>query len=251
MSFLDYFPVNLKNFWIYKVSEKFSNDYVLTKVIINEKIPFSDKVIYIFSYNVDEEEVKKESYVVQSDGLYLYARKVENNLIVFDPLVPFLPWDFMDKEWWSWEGKVGLVSTKILFKNQKYIGNNVIKIQYTEENKFGKSEYSIYLENGVGIIMEEAETPFVSYVSEIVDYEVSLDDLSFIDFKVSEVIEEGTNEIEFVENQYSDEEVLLVEEDDYSIEEYDQEEIFFEEFQNGDFYTEKEKLEENEDENGW
>ncbi|MFN3478525.1 MAG: hypothetical protein ACK4ZM_04075 [bacterium] len=252
MSFLSYFPVNLKNFWIYRVSEKFSNEYILTKVIINEKIPFSDKVIYIFTYNVDEEEVKRESYVVQSDGIYLYARKVENNLVVFDPLVPFLPWNFMDREWWNWEGKIGLIPAKILFKNKKYVEENVLKIQYTEENKFGKSEYSILLKKDVGIIMEEAETPFVSYISEIVDYEVSLDDLSFINFKVSEVIEKETNEIEFWENQYFDEENVIMEENEYFNEEYEQEydgeEIIFEEFQ--DEYNE-EKLEESEDEDRW
>ncbi|MFN4220113.1 MAG: hypothetical protein ACK4GJ_04235 [bacterium] len=255
MSFLSYFPVNLKNFWIYKVAEKFSNEYVLTKVIINEKIPFSDKVIYIFTYNVDEEEIKRESYVVQGDGIYLYARKVENNLVVFDPLVPFLPRDFMDREWWNWEGKIGLVPTKILFKNKKYVEDNVLKIQYTEENKFGKSEYSILLKKDVGIIREEAETPFVSYISEIVDYEVSLDDLSFIDFKVSEVIEEETNEIESLENQYFEEDVLIEENEYFNEEydqeynqEYDQEEIIFEEFQ--EEYNE-EKLEESEDEDRW
>lgn len=238
MSFLSYFPLNLRNFWIYRVAEKFSNEYILTKVIINEKIPFSDKVIYIFTYNAEEEEIKRESYVIQSDGIYLYARKVENNLIVFEPLVPFLPWDFVDREWWNWEGRIGLVPTKILFKNKKYVENNVIKIQYTEENKFGKSEYSIYLKKDVGIIMEEAETPFVSYISELVDYEVSFDDLSFIDFR--EYIDE---EVSSMENDYIGEI-----EEEYIGQEYGEETVIFEEFQdNPNGYQEKES----EDEDRW
>lgn len=205
MSFWYYFPLNLKNFWIYKVAEKYSSDYVITKVVINEKIPFSDKVIYILTYYVDDEEIKRESFVIQSDGIYLYARKVDNNLIVFDPLLPFLPYNFLEIDWWSWEGKAGMIPTKIFFKNKKIVEENVIKIEYTEENKFGKSQYIVHLKKDVGMIREEAETPFLGYVSEVVDYEVSFDDFSFINFKTVEyeVINEKDNEFDFQEEIYS------------------------------------------------
>lgn len=222
MSFWQYFPLNLKNLWIYRTGEKFSNESILTRVVINEKIPFSDKIIYIFSYYLDDEEIKKESYVLQRDGIFLYARKVENNLVVFEPLVPFLPYNFMDIDWWSWEGKVGFLQTKIVFKNQKIVEENTYKIVYTEENKFGKSEYTVFIKKNVGIVKEEAETPFVGYVSELEDYNVSFDDFSFIEFKYDEPeyqqeeeyfvdeIEEFLDE-EVYENSYSDD--IYLEED--------------------------------------
>ncbi len=205
MSFWNYFPLKIGNFWIYKINEKFDNDYTLVKVTITEKIPFNDKVIYIFSHHIDEEEVKRESYVIQNDGIYLYARKVEDNLIVFDPMIPFLPYNFLDIEWWNWEGKAGFVNTKILYKNNKMIEDNVIKITYTEENKFGKSNYILYLKKNVGIIKEEGETPFAGYISEVQDYEVSFDDFSFIDFKTyqDEIIQEN-EEIIFNKNELQD-----------------------------------------------
>ncbi|MEN3015243.1 MAG: hypothetical protein ABDH21_04190 [bacterium] len=184
MSFWLYFPLNIKNTWIYKTSEKFSNDYLITKVVITEKIPFSDKAIYIFSYYVEDEEIKKESYIIQKDGIFLYAKKIEDNLVVYDPIVPFLPFNFESIDWWSWEGKAGFVPSKILFKNTKTQEKETSKIVYIEENKFGKSEYIIVLKKNIGIVREEAETPFIGYTSELEDYDVSFDDFSYINFEV-------------------------------------------------------------------
>ena len=229
MSFWQYFPLNLKNLWIYRTSEKFSNESILTRVVINEKIPFSDKIIYIFSYYLDDEEIKKESYVLQRDGIFLYARKVENNLVVFEPLVPFLPYNFMDIDWWSWEGKVGFLQTKIVFKNQKIVEENTYKIVYTEENKFGKSEYTVFIKKNVGIVKEEAETPFVGYVSELEDYNVSFDDFSFIEFK-------------YDEPEYQQEEEYFVDE----IEEFLDEEVY-ENSYSDDIYSEEDYRNENDD----
>lgn len=255
MSFWQYFPLNLKNLWIYRTSEKFSNESILTRVVINEKIPFSDKIIYIFSYYLDDEEIKKESYVLQRDGIFLYARKVENNLVVFEPLVPFLPYNFMDIDWWSWEGKVGFLQTKIVFKNQKIVEENTYKIVYTEENKFGKSEYTVFIKKNVGIVKEEAETPFVGYVSELEDYNVSFDDFSFIEFKYDEPeyqqeeeyfvdeIEEFLDE-EVYENSYSDDIYL---EEDYGNENDDLSTNLLED----DQILEENEEGENGDENRW
>lgn len=229
MSFWQYFPLNLKNLWIYRTSEKFSNESILTRVVINEKIPFSDKIIYIFSYYLDDEEIKKESYVLQRDGIFLYARKVENNLVVFEPLVPFLPYNFMDIDWWSWEGKVGFLQTKIVFKNQKIVEENTYKIVYTEENKFGKSEYTVFIKKNVGIVKEEAETPFVGYISELEDYNVSFDDFSFIEFK-------------YDEPEYQQEEEYFVDE----IEEFLDEEVY-ENSYSDDIYSEEDYRNENDD----
>lgn len=229
MSFWQYFPLNLKNLWIYRTSEKFSDENLLTRVVINEKIPFSDKVIYIFSYYIDDEEIKKESYVLQRDGIFLYARKVENNLVVFEPLVPFLPYNFMDIDWWSWEGKVGFLQTKIVFKNQKIVEENTYKIVYTEENKFGKSEYTVFIKKNVGIVKEEAETPFVGYVSELEDYNVSFDDFSFIDFK-------------YDEPEYQQEEEYFVDE----IEEFIDEEVYENNYSD-DSYSDEDYVDENDD----
>lgn len=229
MSFWQYFPLNLKNLWIYRTGEKFSNESILTRVVINEKIPFSDKIIYIFSYYLDDEEIKKESYVLQRDGIFLYARKVENNLVVFEPLVPFLPYNFMDIDWWSWEGKVGFLQTKIVFKNQKIVEENTYKIVYTEENKFGKSEYTVFIKKNVGIVKEEAETPFVGYVSELEDYNVSFDDFSFIEFK-------------YDEPEYQQEEEYFVDE----IEEFLDEEVY-ENSYSDDIYLEEDYGDENDD----
>lgn len=255
MSFWQYFPLNLKNLWIYRTGEKFSNESILTRVVINEKIPFSDKIIYIFSYYLDDEEIKKESYVLQRDGIFLYARKVENNLVVFEPLVPFLPYNFMDIDWWSWEGKVGFLQTKIVFKNQKIVEENTYKIVYTEENKFGKSEYTVFIKKNVGIVKEEAETPFVGYVSELEDYNVSFDDFSFIEFKYDEPeyqqeeeyfvdeIEEFLDE-EVYENSYSDDIYL---EEDYGNENDDLSTNLLED----DQILEENEEGENGDENRW
>ncbi|MCS7243680.1 MAG: hypothetical protein RMJ36_02955 [Candidatus Calescibacterium sp.] len=252
MGFWNYFPLNIKNFWIYKISEKFSNDYVLTRVVINEKIPFSEKIIYIFSYYIDDEEIKKESYVIQNDGIYLYAKKVENNLVVFDPLVPFLPYNFEDVDWWNWEGKAGFIPTKILFQNKKIIEENTYKIVYTEENKYGKSEYSILLKKNVGIVREEAETPYIGYVSELVDHSVSFDDFSFIDFKTfddSGIVDgessnlEGYGFEEFIDNDvinygnYEDDMVDFVEDnvpDDFFVEDITHDDDLYEEEQDNE-----------------
>jgi len=196
MEFWQYLPLNIKNFWIYKTAEKFSEDYSLTRVIINEKIPLQNKIIYVFTYYLDDEEIKKESFVLQEDGIFLYARKIENNLVVFDPLLPFLPYNFMYVDWWSWEGKVGTLSTKIVFKNNKFVEENTVKIVYEEENKLGKSTYSIFIKKDVGIVREEAETPYMGYSSELVDYNVSFDDFSFINFREYQTQEDEIGEYE-------------------------------------------------------
>lgn len=202
MIFWEYFPLNLKNFWIYKTSEKFSDEYSFIKVLINEKIPLQNKVIYVFTYYLDDEEIKKESFIIQEDGIFLYARKIDNNLVVFDPLLPFLPYNFPDVEWWSWEGKVGALNSKIIFKNKKFVDNDTVKIVYEEENKLGKSVYELSIKRNVGIVKEEAETPFIGYSSELTDFQVSFDDFSFINFKESN---EDYKDLDFQEFSYEQE----------------------------------------------
>lgn len=226
MSFWSFFPLNLKNLWIYKTAEKFSNEYFFTKVTINEKIPFSDKVIYILTYYFDDEEVKRESYVIQKDGIFLYAKKIENNLIVFDPMVPFLPYNFMDIDWWVWEGKVGFIKSKILFLNKKMVDQDTYKIVYTEENKFGKSEYNIFIKKNVGIIKEEAETPYMGYISELQDYTVSFDDFSFINFQEVYLLE-NDQELDMNLEEIQVEEFL---DEDFSSDEFENQDIFNEDF---------------------
>ncbi|MCS7165508.1 MAG: hypothetical protein RMJ51_04470 [Candidatus Calescibacterium sp.] len=258
MSFWIYFPLNIKNFWIYKTQEKFSNDYIYTKVVINEKIPFSDKVIYICSYYIDDEEIKKESYVVQRDGIYIYAKKIENNLVVFDPIVPFLPYNFERLDWWSWEGKTGLIPTKILFQNKKIVEENVYKIVYIEENKYGKSEYCIFLKKNVGIVREEAETPFLGYISELTDYDVSFDDFSFIDFQsveseeiYSKKEEDDTYSIYDFQDYQGEEVIDYIDESEFNMEENEENlliEDLTQEDSNQDLYFE-EDIQEGEDEN--
>jgi len=242
MGFWQYFPLNIKNFWIYKTAEKFSEDYSLTRVIVNEKIPLQNKIIYVFTYYLDDEEIKKESFVLQEDGIFLYARKIENNLVVFDPLLPFLPYNFLYVDWWSWEGKVGTLSTKIVFKNNKFVEENTVKIVYEEENKLGKSTYNIFVKKDVGIVREEAETPYMGYSSELVDYSVSFDDFSFISFKDYQTKEDEIEEYE----DYSFQKLVYKEEDNIEeefSEEYFQTEDFSEEFYDNieELYEEEEK----------
>jgi|GEM_PF-1823561 len=182
--FLRFFPLKVNNLWLYKLYEKFNDkEYSIVKVIIEEKIPFEDKIIYIFGYYLDNEELKKESYIVNNEGLFLYARKLEDNLIVYDPLVSFLPINFDNQSWWSWEGKAGIIPSKIRFENKGFIDEGVLKITYLEENKLGKSNYNLYLKKDVGIVKEESDTPYFSYISELIDYNVDFDDFSMISFK--------------------------------------------------------------------
>lgn len=182
--FLKFFPLKINNLWIYKVYEKFDEkEYAIVKVIIEEKIPMEDRIIFIFSYYLDNEELKKESYVVNKEGLFLYARKLEDNLIVYDPLVNFLPVNFEDLSWWNWEGKAGIIPSKIRFENRGFVEEGTYKIYYVEENKLGKSTYNLYLKRDVGIIKEEADTPYFSYISELMDYNVGIDDFSMFSFE--------------------------------------------------------------------
>lgn len=182
--FLKFFPLKVNNLWLYKLYEKFNDkEYSIIKVIIEEKIPFEDKIIYIFGYYLDNEELKKESYIVNNEGLFLYARKLEDNLIVYDPLVSFLPINFDNQSWWSWEGKAGIIPSKIRFENKGFVEEGILKISYIEENKLGKSNYNLYLKKDVGMVKEESDTPYFSYISELIDYNVDFDDFSMILFK--------------------------------------------------------------------
>jgi hypothetical protein len=201
--FLKFFPLKVNNLWLYKLYEKFNDkEYSIVKVIIEEKIPFEDKIIYIFGYYLDNEELKKESYIVNNDGLFLYARKLEDNLIVYDPLVSFLPINFDNQSWWSWEGKAGIIPSKIRFENKGFIEKEVLKISYIEENKLGKSNYNLYLKKDVGIVKEESDTPYFSYISELMDYNVDFDDFSMISFKDYNQI---TTNYEYNENSEKEE----------------------------------------------
>mgnify|MGYP000320633453 CR=1 FL=1 len=182
--FLKFFPLKVNNLWLYKLYEKFNDrEYSIVKVIIEEKIPLEDKIIYIFGYYLDNEELKKESYIVNNEGLFLYARKLEDNLIVYDPLVSFLPINFDNQSWWSWEGKAGIIPSKIRFENKGFVEEGILKISYIEENKLGKSNYNLYLKKDVGMVKEESDTPYFSYISELIDYNVDFDDFSMILFK--------------------------------------------------------------------
>ncbi|MCX7871143.1 MAG: hypothetical protein N2485_06200 [bacterium] len=181
--FLRFFPLKINNLWIYKVYERFDEkEYSIVKVIVEEKIPFDDKIIYIFGYYLDNEELKKESYIINNDGLFLYARKLEDNLIVYDPLVSFLPINFDSLSWWSWEGKAGIIPSKIRFENKGFVEEGVFKISYVEENKLGKSNYNLYLKKEVGIVKEESDTPYFSYISELMDHNIDFDDFSMFSF---------------------------------------------------------------------
>ncbi|MCS6956160.1 MAG: hypothetical protein NZM44_07385, partial [Candidatus Calescibacterium sp.] len=135
----------------------------------------------------------------------------------------------------------------------KIVEENTYKIVYTEENKYGKSEYSILLKKNIGIVREEAETPYIGYVSELVDYNVSFDDFSFIDFKIFDDTEIFVNEEssnlesyefkEFVDNDvvnygnYEDDMVDFVDDniqDDLFVEDITQDDDLYEEEQDNE-----------------
>jgi len=258
--FLRFFPLKVNNLWIYKLYEKFNDkEYSIVKVIIEEKIPFEDKIIYIFGYYLDNEELKKESYIVNNDGLFLYARKLEDNLIVYDPLVSFLTINFDNQSWWSWEGKAGIIQSKIRFENKGFIEEGVLKISYLEENKLGKSNYNLYLKKDVGMVKEEADTPYFSYISELIDYNVDFDDFSMLSFKDYNQITTNYEHDEYSEyeeyfkdfEEYQDYEDIQEEEDidqeefienddydniDYYQSEYEEEDTYIDEDYKENFY---------------
>jgi len=271
--FLKFFPLKVNNLWLYKLYEKFNDkEYSIIKVIIEEKIPFEDKIIYIFGYYLDNEELKKESYIVNNEGLFLYARKLEDNLIVYDPLVSFLPINFENQSWWSWEGKAGIIPSKIRFENKGFVEDGILKITYLEENKLGKSNYNLYLKKDVGMVKEESDTPYFSYISELIDYNVDFDDFSMILFKDYNQIntnyeyneyskkeeyfegfeeyqeyenkneEENIDQEEFTENEFIENDNIEYNGWDHYQNEFEEEDIYIDEDYNEDFednYKEK------------
>ncbi|MGB9637924.1 MAG: hypothetical protein ACPL1F_01310 [bacterium] len=233
--FLRFFPLKVNNLWIYKLYEKFNeNEYSIVKVVIEEKIPFDDKIIYILGYYLDDEELKKESYIVNNEGLFLYARKLEDNLIVYDPLVSFLPTNFDSLSWWSWEGKAGIIPSKIRFESKGFVEQGVFKIAYIEENKLGKSNYNLYLKKEVGIVKEESDTPYFSYISELMDYNIDFDDFSMFSFNNFNEVYNQDDNIEYFEEFDEFQDLQKTEEHNY--ENYDYENIEeFEEFEVQDY----------------
>ncbi len=233
--FLRFFPLKINNLWIYKVYERFDEkEYSIVKVIIEEKIPFDDKIIYIFGYYLDNEELKKESYIVNNEGLFLYARKLEDNLIVYDPLVSFLPINFDNLSWWSWEGKAGIIPSKIRFESKGFVEEGVFKVSYIEENKLGKSNYNLYLKKEIGIIKEESDTPYFNYISELIDYNVDFDDFSMFSFT------DFSKSTQAVDNQYQENEEYF--EDFKDFQEYE-DQYEDEEYEDYEGYQEYENLE--------
>jgi hypothetical protein len=258
--FLRFFPLKINNLWLYKLYEKFNDkEYSIVKVIIEEKIPFEDKIIYILGYYLDNEELKKESYIVNNEGLFLYARKLEDNLIVYDPLVSFLPINFDNQSWWSWEGKAGIIPSKIRFENKGFIEEGVLKISYIEENKLGKSNYNLYLKKDVGIVKEESDTPYFSYVSELMDYNVDFDEFSIISFKDYNQIStnneyskkeeyfEGFEEYQEYENINEEENIDQEEFIEYDNIEYDNWDHYQNEYEEEDIYIDEDYKEDFED----
>lgn len=226
--FLRFFPLKVNNLWIYKLYEKFNEkEYSVIKVVIEEKIPFDDKIIYIFGYYLDNEELKKESYIVNNEGLFLYAKKLEDNLIVYDPLVSFLPINFDNLSWWTWEGKAGIIPSKIRFEFKGFVEQLIFKLSYIEENKLGKSNYNLYFKKEVGILKEEADTPYFNYVSELIDYNVDFEDFSMFAFKTFDEVNNNNNDLEYLEEFENLEE--------------------FEEYQNIEDFEDYESLEDNQD----
>lgn len=123
-----YFPLTKGSFWVYKLSNNVQLRF--DAVGIEEK---DGKQYFVITSHPsqDYENIQKEYYFPDEDGIYYYGKQLKNLNAIYIPLFKELPMSLGSLKTWEWKGTVSNVKTHISVTSsgpEDYkFGNTVLK----------------------------------------------------------------------------------------------------------------------------
>lgn len=108
-----YFPLVKGNFWIYKLSTLSQIRYEATGT---EDIDGKTYLVLSSHPSQDYENIQKEYYFTDKDGIYYFGKKLKNLNAIYTPLLKEIPVNFENPQSWEWKGTVSGIKTKITVK---------------------------------------------------------------------------------------------------------------------------------------
>lgn len=106
----DFFPLRKGNFWVYKLSNKVQLRCEVLGAVEKE----GKQYLVTSSFpSLDYQNMQKDYYSFENDGVYYYGKEFKNLNVYYDPLIKEIPADITKPQKWEWTGTISKIKMMI------------------------------------------------------------------------------------------------------------------------------------------